>query len=235
MKPKGPLVTLAAGAVLAAGLLIANFSFSQAEQDAATTTAASSAPAVSPSVSPPASPSPSSPAASPPAVATTAAVSPAAPVTSAGRVNGGGSLSVVVKGATAVAYLCDGRNEAWLRGSVNGSALSLNNAKGDTLTATRGGGKLTGSVTVQGTTWTFTLPTVKKPSGLYRATAKVRGATIVAGWVVLPDGSQAGAWTADGGSVTPAPPIDLGSGATTVDGAPMTAAPLDPGTTTPAS
>jgi hypothetical protein len=230
MKPKGPLVTLAAGAVLAAGLLIANFSFSKAERDATTAAAASVAVAApSPSASASASPSGSASA----SASASASVAPAVsttPVTYAGTVNGGGSLSVVLKGTSAIAYLCDGHNEAWLWGSVDGASVQLKNAKGDTLTATRGGGRLTGSITVHGRRWTFALPTVKKPSGVYRATAKVRGATVVAGWVVLPDGSQVGAWTADGGTVTPAQPIELDTGATTVDGASMTAAPADPET-----
>ncbi|HEY6794685.1 MAG TPA: hypothetical protein VI248_08380 [Kineosporiaceae bacterium] len=237
MKPKGPLVTLAAGAVLAAGLLIANFSFSTAQQGASSASVAASSPSSTPSSSTPSSSMPSSsmPSSSIPSpVATTSAAVPAAdavPMTYAGRVTGGGSLSVVAKGTGAVAYLCDGLHEAWLWGPASADTLNLRNAKGDTLAASRGGGKLTGSLTVHGRTWTVALRTVKKPSGLYRATATVRGASVVAGWVVLPDGSQVGAWTTDDGAVTPAPPIELGSGAVTVDGQRMTATPLDPATT----
>jgi hypothetical protein len=50
---------------------------------------------------------------------------------------------------------------------------------------------------------------------------------------VLPDGRQVGAWTADGGTPATAGPIDLTSGTATVDGAALTAAAVDPATTTP--
>ena len=233
MKVKGPLVTLGVGGVLAAALLIANVALSQAQGETRTQqVAAVAAPsaAASASTSPSASASPAaSPAANP--VALTQA-------TYAGKVRGGGSLSVVLKGSGAIAYLCDGKNEAWLWGTTDGTAVMLKNRDGGTLTGTRGGGKLTGSITVGGTTWSFALPSGKKPSGVYRSTATVRGAKVVAGWVVLPDGSQVGAWTADGGTVTPAPPLDLAgddagglSGGATVDGAPVTATAVDPTTT----
>lgn len=225
MKLKGPLVTLAAGGVVAAGLLITNVSLSQRQsQNAASASVAVAAtPSAPPSVT--ASPSATASASGAAAQVTTGTV------TYAGKVDGGGSLSVVVKGAGAVAYLCDGRHEAWLWGQAAGSSLTLRNKAGDTLTGTRGGGRLTGSLigslTVHGTTWTFTLPTVRKPSGLYRATATVRGAKVVAGWVVLPDGSQVGAWTAGGADVRPAPPLDLAGGTATVDGVRLVASEPD--------
>jgi serine/threonine-protein kinase len=110
--------------------------------------------------------------------------------------------------------------------------VALKNRSGDRLTGTRDGGLITGSLTVQGHSWTFSLPSVAKPSGLYRATAKVRGATVVAGWVVLPDGTQVGAWSRDGRDVAPAPAVDLATGQVIVDGAALTATPPDPAATT---
>ena len=66
---------------------------------------------------------------------------------------------------------------------------------------------------------------VAKPSGLYRATATVRNAKVVGGWIVLPDGSQVGVVTVDD-VPQPAPAIDPGTGAVTVDGAALTAVPV---------
>jgi serine/threonine-protein kinase len=147
--------------------------------------------------------------------------------TYAGKVNGGGSLAIVIKGETVVAYLCDGKNEAWLWGTAKGTAVSAKNKDGDTLTGTRGGGKIVGSITVNGKTWTFTTPSVKKPSGLYKATAKIRGAQVDGGWVVLGDGTQVGLLRRDG--VTgPAPEIDTTTGQVTIDGTAVPVGEPDP-------
>ena len=230
MKVKGPLVTLAAGATLAAGLLIADISLSSKQaSDTVSVVPAGGGSAVATFTSPAASPATAPPTS--PAAATTAPAAAADPVTYAGHVTGGGSLALVVRGGSAIAYFCDGHAEAWLWGTAQGSTLTLRNSFGDTLTGTRGGGRVTGSLTVGHRTRAFTLATVRKPSGLFRATATVRGAKVVAGWVVLPDGSQVGAWTSDGGVPTPAPPLDPATGAVTVDGAAMTAAVPDPAAT----
>jgi hypothetical protein len=229
MKIKGPLITLAVGAVVAGGLLIADLSVTRS-------TTPSVSPAAAGVTSAPASGSSGGPsagsAAGSSAPVTSASTAPAVSSTStyAGRVNGGGGLSIVVKGNRAIAYLCDGKNEAWLWGPVQGPNLALKNHSVDTLAAVRGlnaGGQLVGSVTAGGHTWSFTLPEVAKPSGLYRTTAWIRGATVVAGWVVLPNGSQVGAVN-DGTSTRSAPPIDPATGAVTIDGTALTAAPPDP-------
>jgi hypothetical protein len=225
MKLNGPIVTLLAGVVVGAGLLVANLTLT-GNSDTANPVAAS-APAASASVSPTPSVS-ASPAA---AIKVSAPSSAAAVATYAGHVyNGnvkGGSLSIVIKGDTAIAYLCDGKIEAWLWGKVSGTSLSLKNKDGATLVATRGGGKVTGRITAAGGTWTFALPSVKKPSGLYRSTAKIRGANVVTGWVVLPDGSQVG-MSRSGAAASPAPPIDLGTGQVTIQGMQVTAGLADP-------
>jgi serine/threonine-protein kinase len=220
MKLKSPIVLLVAGAALAAGLLGANLGSSDAGD---AVTAASSPPAQSPSGPPPSASAPASAApVAPPAIAV---------ATYAGTVNGGGSLAVVVKGSRAVAYLCDGRNESWLSGTADGSDVTARNTTNDTLSATRGAGRLTGSLTVNGRSWTFALPTVKKPSGLYRATAQIRGAEVVGGWVVLPDGRQVGVLRRGGTTTGPAPAIDPVTGAVTVDGTRITASAPDPAVT----
>jgi hypothetical protein len=226
MKLKGPIVTLLAGVVVGAGLLVANLTLT-GNDDTATKVAAppSASAAASTSSAAAVSASPSA------AIKVSAPAFTGTVATYAGHVyNGnvkGGSLSVVIKGGTAIAYLCDGKLEAWLWGSASGNSLSLKNKDGATLTATRGGGKVTGKITAAGGTWTFALPSVTKPSGLYRSTAKIRGATVVTGWVVLPDGSQVGMSRSDAGAV-PAPPIDLGTGQVTIQGTPLTAGLADP-------
>ncbi len=89
----------------------------------------------------------------------------------------------------------------------------------------------TGSVAAGGHQWTFTARTVTAPSGLYRASAEVRGARIVAGWIVLADGSQVGLVdTGDpdaGGTAAPAPTLDPATGTATVDGTPLNATPVN--------
>ncbi|HEX2804782.1 MAG TPA: hypothetical protein VHN80_01260, partial [Kineosporiaceae bacterium] len=162
MKLNGPIVTLLAGVVVGAGLLVANVTLT-GNDDAAKVAAPAASAAASTSASPAASASPSV------AVKVSAPAAVGTVATYAGHVyNGnvkGGSLSVVIKGDTAIAYLCDGKIEAWLWGKVSGTSLSLKNKDGATLVATRGGGKVTGRITAAGGTWTFALPSVKKPSG----------------------------------------------------------------------
>lgn len=225
MKLKAPIITLAAGAAVAAGLLIANIATNGGGDTAVTAAPAAAATSAAPSAS--ASPSPSATVSASPAAVSASPAAATGVATYAGKVNGGGSLSVVVKGESVIAYLCDGRNEAWLWGTASGTSVSAKNKAGDTLTATRGGGKLTGSITVNGKKWTFTLPSVKKPSGLYRATANIRGAKVVGGWVVLSDGTQVGVLNRDG-VAEPAPAIDLASGQVTVDGTTLAASEPDP-------
>jgi hypothetical protein len=144
---------------------------------------------------------------------------------------GGASLAIVASGGKAVAYLCDGRSaEAWLWGPVRGGHLELRNRSGGRLVATAGGGRASGSVVTGGRSWTFTLAAVRAPSGLYRSAAKVRGATVVSGWVVLADGTQVGLSTPLAGTPAPAPSLDPATGRTTIDGTATTAGAVDPDT-----
>ena len=229
MKLKSPIVVLVAGAALAVGLIAANMSVFDADSaNVVASVPVPSAPITStpPSSSPSASPSTSG-SASPSASSVQVTPSVAAVATYAGKVTGGGSLSIVVKATSVIAYLCDGTNESWLGGTVDGSTLTARNKAGDTLTGTRGGGKVVGSITVDGTTWTYSIPSVKKPSGLYRATAEIRGATVVGGWIVLPDGTQVGVLRRDE-VAEPAPAIDPANGAVTIDGTLVTATEPDP-------
>ncbi len=212
MKLNGPLVTLAAGAALAAGLLGANLLTTG--RGGATTAAAgvvSAAPSNEAATGTPTAPPPSVTTPGPTAASSTSsAVAPpstAAPpatgsATYAGTVTRGGPFAVAVKGSSAVAYLCDGTTEAWLWGTVDATGVSLKNPDGATLTAYSVTGRLVGTISVKGRQWSFSLPTVARPSGLYRSTAQIRGARVVSGWVVLPDGRQVGMSTGKDGDST---------------------------------
>ncbi|MEU8079630.1 hypothetical protein AB0B31_29815 [Catellatospora citrea] len=222
MKRNGPLLTLLAGLALAAVLITVNLTVTARGGDDPDPAGFGAAPATSApaeSAPPPASPS---------AEASPAAV-PAAKVnaTWAGTVDGGGAtIAISVTDGVAVAYLCDGKKaEVWLQGTAAAGKLSLTGKNGATLVGTFGGGKATGTVTASGRKWTFTVKAVAKPSGLYRATATVRNAKVVGGWIVLPDGSQVGVVTVDD-VPQPAPAIDPATGAVTVDGAALTAEPV---------
>jgi hypothetical protein len=242
MKVSGPIVTLAAGALVGATLLGLNLTLRADPEPAASPAAAASsavspAPAVSGSAAVSGSPATG---ATPTAEATPSAPAVAAPkVAYAGRVDGGGPfVALVVQGDRAIAYLCDGKRiEAWMWGTIEGDHLLLQGAKGASpaawLAAGRGGGRLTGAVVLGSKRWTFALARATAPSGLYRATAQVRGATVVAGWVVLADGEQVGLVTTDGVAAQ-APMLDLDSGTALLDGIALTAAPADPSTLTEA-
>jgi serine/threonine-protein kinase len=140
------------------------------------------------------------------------------------------SVAVSVRNGKAVAYFCDGRyKEAWLRGPVNNNgSMKLTAPNGAVLDGRiEQGKKITGTVKDEGRPYTFTADKAVKPSGLWRATAKVRGAKIDGGWIVLPNGRQTGIVTRDG-KATSAPRIDPETGAVTVDGQQLTAQPVTP-------
>jgi hypothetical protein len=211
MKHPGPLFTLLAGVVLAGGIGIVT-----AATGTGVAPVAGAASAVGAASVPTAPPKP-----------TSEAPKPEAPARAdyAGRVTGGGaSVAVSVRDGHAIAYVCDGKKvEAWLQGGTAGGKLDLKGAKNATLTGSFDATTVTGTVTAAGKTWQFTVPTAKKPAGLYRAAPKVPGKTAKVGWIVQPDGSQVGILTTDEDSAA-APALDLGGRATaTVDGAPVTA------------
>lgn len=174
MSRLGPFITLAAGAVLAAGLGVASVTATPA----ADTSAAGSA------------------AEEPSTAETTTAPSPTPTKTEAkkipkadygGYVKGnGGLIAISVRDGKAIGYFCDGRNEAWLKGGEAGGKVTLKGLGTARATATLGGGQAKGSLSVGGRKWSFTAPAVVKPSGLYRATALVRGAKLRVGWIQVP-------------------------------------------------
>ncbi len=213
MKIKGPYLTLAAGVVLAAVLGTLSATAAADDKKASTPAAVATEVAATPSATP------SSPAPTP---------ARAVQATYAGTVVGStATVAIAVRGDTAVAYFCDGRRiEAWLRGTAGAGQLSLAGTAGK-LTGTYDERVARGTVTAGGRSWSFAVPVVHAPSGLYRATAQVRGARVVAGWIVLPNGRQVGVFTTNGGTPTPVPRLRTETGTATVNGAPLTAAAVD--------
>ena len=217
MKHKGPILTLAAGLVLAAVLMVLNLRVTAdspqntaGEQPEATTGPAAEAPP--PTTAPPTE-------------------APAAPaVTYAGRVNGGAAtIAIAVKAGKAIAYLCDGkRTEAWLQGTARNGELVLSGAGNARLTGTFGNGVAEGNVNAAGRRFTFSVKVVKPPSGIYRATANVRNAEIVAGWVVTEDGEQQTGVMTVKGEPRPAEPLNLENNTTVVNDTTITANQVDP-------
>lgn len=217
MRIKGPFLTLTAGVLLAGGV----FGLSTAAARV-TTTPAGAQGGVSAGTAQTAT-------ATPAASETSAPPSAAAPVTYAGSVGGGSSLAIATKNGSAIAYLCNGKRlEAWLHGTAAGGKLSLTGKQAsltgtyDTATKTA---TAAGSVSAGGTTWKFTIRAVTAPSGLYRATATVRNAQLVGGWIVLGDGRQVGIVSIDGVPAG-APALDLTARTASVEGTPVSAEPV---------
>ncbi|MEU6272244.1 hypothetical protein ABZ871_07450 [Streptomyces populi] len=225
MKRPGPLLTLLAGLVFAVVLLVVNATtgtkstsnpYGQASPGASAT-------ATAPTVSAPPSPS------LPPSPSPSRSAVPNADY--AGRTDDGSSaVAVSLRGGRAIAYFCDGHDkESWLKGDVeDDGTMKLTGGNGDELDGTLQDHKLIrGTADVGGQRYAFTADRAVKPSGLYRATATVRGAKIDGGWIVLPGGKQVGVVERDG-TPSAAPEIDPETGAVTIDGQKIVARPVTP-------
>ncbi|MER5795956.1 hypothetical protein [Streptomyces sp. NPDC001980] len=215
MKRPGPLLTLLAGLLL--GLLTLTL-----DATAGTSHASSSYQEKPPS------PTPTSSTASP---APAPLPSKIADASYAGRTDDdSSSVAVSVRDGRAIAYFCDGRSkESWLKGRVlpDGS-MRLTGGHGAALNGTlQDGSRIRGAVDLDGGHYAFTARKAVKGSGLYRATATVRGAKVEGGWIVLADGRQVGIVDREG-TPSSAPRIDPETGAVTVDGQPLTASPVLP-------
>jgi hypothetical protein len=138
-------------------------------------------------------------------------------------------VAITVRGGDALAYVCDGhRLESWLRGKVyRNGLLQLRSSRG-ILTGSIDKGVAVGAVNLWGHgLLAFQAPVVRAPAGLYRATATVRGATLVGGWIVLPGGRQVGL-VYSGDVERPAPKVSPATGAVEIDGIRIPIAPADP-------
>ncbi|MEV1022731.1 hypothetical protein [Streptomyces sp. NPDC050264] len=215
MKRAGPLYTLFAGLALAVIMLSLNATTGDRSASFAGAPAATTTPA---------------PSASPTRTASSPSSSPSAKTSYAGRTDDDtAAVSVSVRGDKAVAYFCDGRSkESWLKGSVeDDGSMKLSGRHGAELEGKLADARIRGTVRIEDRPYGFTAKKAVKPSGLYRATAQVRGAKIDGGWIVLPDGRQVGIVRRDD-EPSAAPRIDPETGAVTVDGEPLNARPVTP-------
>ncbi len=222
MKRSGPLFTLLAGLLLALFMLSLN---ATSGTRSTSTGSESSGDVVSASPTPTASPPSGKPSPSPSPSKTAV---PNADY--AGRTDDDSSaVAVTLRDGKAVAYFCDGRDqESWLKGDVEADgSMRLTGQNGNVLTGELKGKRIRGTVDMEQRKYGFTADKAVKPSGLYRATATVRGAEVDGGWIVLRDGRQVGILTRDG-KATPPPRIDPETGAVTVDGKQLTARPVTP-------
>ena len=206
MKIRGPLVTLAAVAVLGAGILLVNMSKEEPAPQAnpysqATTTAAAATPAAP-------QPAPSTP--PPPAFPAQADYVGKIPTA-----NGTITLEITVQGDKAVAYACDGNTvESWLRGSaVNGAVSLANKDKTSRLEGHLEGNAIVGTLWIGEKTWDVNAPVAQPPAGLYvYDNAGVRNS-----WIVDPNGGVTGVQRREDGSTAPAPRLTT-DGIANVDG-----------------
>ncbi|MDQ0953582.1 major membrane immunogen (membrane-anchored lipoprotein) [Streptomyces phaeochromogenes] len=222
MKRSGPLFTLLAGLLLALFMLSLN---ATSGTRSTSTGSESSGDVVSASPTPTASPPSGKPSPSPSPSKTAV---PNADY--AGRTDDDSSaVAVTLRDGKAVAYFCDGRDqESWLKGDVEADgSMRLTGQNGNVLTGELKGKRIRGTVDMGQREYGFTADKALKPSGLYRATATVRGAEVDGGWIVLPSGRQVGILNR-AGKPGPAPRIDPETGAVTVDGQRLTAKPVTP-------
>ena len=217
---RGPLITVAAGLVVATvfAVMTAN---AAADQPRAANVGQPIAPGIAPASS-------SAPVVSLPPTDKLAQPVDRTRATFAGKVdNGGGTLAVSIRDGVAIAYICDGKKvEAWLKGTAAAGKLTLTGENGAKLTGAFDEDGASGRVTVLGRTRSFTIGVAEKPSGLYRAAAQVRDAEVRGSWIVLQDGSQVGVLTTDE-APAPAPELDVTGRTTTVGETTVTASTID--------
>ncbi len=220
MGQRSPLVTLAATAVGLVGLLVVNSTQTggPAAAPAVNQTADPTSAATTPTPTTAAPTTPEQTSATP---EQTTATPPAAenPVVYVGRTAGReATLAVAIKGAKAVAYICDGRRvEAWLTGTFISGQLVLRSRTGERLTGVATAKAASGELTLRGRSLRFSATLAGPPAGLYRAS----NTKSTIGWIVLPDRSQVG--IDNDGTPAAAPPLDPATRTATVNGAAVTA------------
>ncbi|MCG5216666.1 hypothetical protein [Streptosporangium sp. KLBMP 9127] len=205
----GPLLTLAAGGSLAVALGVLSVTATPGTEPTAAgaLAPAASAPGNTP-VDTNANPSPKA--------AKTAKPTPIR-ADFAGRVKGNqGLIAVSVRNGKAIAYFCDGKIEAWFKGKAKDGAVELDGFGDSSVTARLKDGRASGEIELGRQRWDFSASTARKPSGLYRASAIIRGARLKSGWIVLADGTQTG-FTSLGEKQVPTPTLTPGADPT-IDG-----------------
>jgi hypothetical protein len=224
MKRLGTIVMLVAGLGAGAGLYFANDALTVAPKPVSAPARAEAPAAVATTAAPTAAPT------KPPADRTVtpppkAQAQEKVTVTWAGSVRGGrASIAIAVKDGAAIGYVCDGnRVEAWFQGTAVDERLALTGEEGR-ISGSFDAKRAKGTVNVGRYTYTFDVAAVRKPSGLYRATAEVRNARVRGGWIVV-DGQQVGILEVNGEPQS-APPLELPAGSVTVNGERVEATPL---------
>jgi hypothetical protein len=210
---RGPLVTLAAVAVLGGGLWLMNVSQETADAPPANTAAQSTTTAApAPPPPPPSKPAP---------VAFPAKASYVGKIpTAAGTI----TLDITVDGDKAIAYACDGNTvEEWLRGSATNGALSLaSKDKTSRLEGRLQGASVVGTLWIGEKKWDFTTAPVEPPAGLYvYENDGVRNS-----WIVDGNGAVTGVQRRADGSTAPAPGLSP-DGTAVLDGQAVTATRVD--------
>ena len=229
MKRNTPLITLLTGAALGVVLLVASMMQTPTKTpgDSSTVSPSSASSATSAPAAPASSSAPASAPASASPSATPYAAAPAKATYAGKSKNGGATVAIVVYNGQVIAYVCNGSTiDAWFSGPASSDGkVTLAGKNNATLTAFRyGAAETTGDVTAHGTNFDFGVDTVSKSSsaGLYRATAKVGGDTVKAGWIVLDDGTQIGSIEVDSTSASPsaqrAPRLDVATRTATFNG-----------------
>ncbi len=226
MKRNTPLITLLTGGALGIALLIASMLSTPSKTPAGYNAAASQTPSAAAGQSSPAAAA---------AAASSAVATPGATLNAdyAGRVKDDphASVAISIRGSQAIAYVCNGSVvESWLQGTAVGGQLVMTGKDGAKLSGNFTSKRAFGDVASHGLHYSFSVYTVHKPSGLYQATADVRGAKIKAGWIVLPDGTQVGSLESDADSAAPsatqAPALDVTAGTAQDDGTVLHAVPI---------
>jgi hypothetical protein len=207
MRIRGPFITLFVVALLGGILLLVNLARTPTDsnQAAASNVASAAAPVQAPDGKAPAE----APKAAEPKAA---AVPPAAPFPAqakyTGRTEGNNAaIAITVRDNKVSAYLCDGKAiEGWYKGSATDGKLDAKGKGTNQLTGSLTEGKLSGTVSAGGRSWSYAAAPVSAPAGLYRA----KTPTGTTGWVKDSNGQVTGL-TNDGGAVKPAPPLDPNS------------------------
>jgi serine/threonine-protein kinase len=213
MKPKGPVLTLLVGLVLAATVFGLSFAVNRSASAGQRATA-NAATSVTGLAAPP-----TATATATEGTSVTPLKAPSAPITYAGRVDGGAvAIAIAVRDGQGIAYVCNGKRlEAWFQGPAGDGQLALTGkAAGSSITGTHDGQFAAGTVAVAGQKFTFRIPMVQAPAGLYRIADKVANASIQGGWIVY-DGGQTGTVTVNGRTGA-APPLNTETGEVIING-----------------
>lgn len=212
---RGPVITLAAAALVGAGLFTADVLTDPARTRAAETpvaaavTTAAATTTTAPPTTTTTTASPTTTTTSAPATAATYLATAVYVGRDAARRT---SVAVAVRDGKVAAYVCDGRSvESWLTGTASGTTATLVGGS-DRLVAEVREGALHVTGTVRGGPIDVTAALASAPAGLYR----LDGISTTIGWIIQPDGTQVGL-KVGGGTVAPAPVLVPGQ-PVTVDG-----------------